>query len=216
MKTLTRSRILLATLGLTLAVGLVPMLPAVWDGIGGSAGRGDNPVVGSLPCVVDPRLDDLFWIPNGFPEPPAPFLSGLPPVAAVMGNTNLSGTLLGAAGQPYGFLDDYENWSHLGMVKRTVLTMDRASVAASQVAMWQFLPAGFIGGEVEFILDGTLTVTPIVGQLLPIQLMEIANLPVSVGTATITFLPNAANLSLSEIRVQVSFHNGTLNIQYQP
>ena len=216
MKFSSRSHILPAALGLTLMAGLVPMLPAVWDGHGESIGRGDNPVVGSLPCIVDSRLDDLFWIPNGFPEPPSRLLAGLPPVAAVMGNENLVGSLLGAAGAPYGILDDYEHWDHLGMVNRALLTMDRVSVASGQVSMWQFLPAGYIGGEMEFVLDGIITETPISGQLFPVQLSEIASLPSQVGTATVTFSPNVSNTSLSEIRVQVSFHNRILNIQYLP
>jgi len=180
-----------------------------------SNGRGDNPVVGSLPCVVDLRLDDLFWLPNGLPAPPPGALVGVPPIIGFTGTKEMAGVLLGAQGEPYGIVDDFEQWSTLGLVNQASVTLDRGAASRDEVSMWQYLPAGYLGGTLTFNLSGSITSQAIVSQLNPIQLREVAMLPGVVGAASMTFEPPIGS-RLDTIIVNMPFYQGAVNVQYLP
>ena len=151
MKNLNKKvRTLLSAIALGLIVGVAPVLYGSDKGFGGDAGRGDNPVIGSLPCIVDPRLDALFWVPNGMPQAPGGFYAGLPAVGALMSSDEFEDTLFAVTGEPFGFINDFEHWTSLGFVNEAHTSVNRSDLASAKVVMWQYLPKGYLGGEMLF------------------------------------------------------------------
>jgi hypothetical protein len=212
----SNTRILLSSLALGLLAGVAPVLYGGDDGLSGGFGRGDNPVIGSLPCIVDPRIDDLFWIPNGLPKPPGGFFAGLPAVGALISGAEFEDALLAVSGDPYGFINGYEHWTVLGFVRSAQVSINRSDLASSRVRMWQFLPKGYLGGEMRFEMPGYTTVSSIGSQNMLVQLTEVAGLPDAVGVARVVFSPNAYNQALCDITILIPFHFGTVSIKYQP
>ncbi len=189
-----------------------------WGDLGSSGkGRGDNPVVGSLPCIADPRLDDLFWLPNGLPKPPTGFTAGLPPVFGLMSDSaEMEGILFNAAGDPFGYVDQAENWTNLGLVKRARVSLDRNQVGQGNGSFWQFLPKGYLGGTLSVEMGGLTSTYPITTQLYPVSLTEFALSPFNMGRVTYTFSAPPASYSMADVTVDVLLFMGTLNIAYRP
>ena len=111
-------------------------------------GRGDNPVVGSLPCVVDDDLDLKFFNWMGMQTPPPGFIQYYEPTLAFVGGSNLESYIVDAQGTPNGMVNASSNWTAIGSILQMQVVSDRvAATKMFDVVIW--VPDQFIGGGVQ-------------------------------------------------------------------
>lgn len=204
-------------IGLALVLGLALTLAPVVRSSGGTSGtgRGDNPVVGSLPCIVDPTgLDSRFWIPLGLPGPPSQVSSGLP-MLGLIGPPMLGNSVLDAGGTPYGWVNRQTGWTAFGLTQTGYATVSRVTVATSAVVAWQWVPTGYLGGKVIVQGPSGTTGFPIATQSFPLSLAELALLAGN-PSATVTIEPPAANAALGKRIIRISTTPGAVRVQYEP
>jgi hypothetical protein len=205
-------------LGLALATGLAAAPPLLGGGgglNGGSVDRGDNPVVGSLPCMVDPQLLDLFWVPFNRTKPGDYLLRSAPPVLGVIGSSELEYELLDAYGANYGFVDAEHEWACLGLVDQGTVVLDRWLVAGGMTQLWQFLPPGYVGGNLRVAGPNGQVDKPILSNDTPIALANYAAMPEVSAIVELTFSP-PRHSSLAVRKVRISMQGGLLLIDYRP
>ncbi len=206
-------------LGVALVTGLVAVPPVV-GGSGGFNGensfdRGDNPVVGSLPCMVDPDLLDLFWVPFHSPKPSSFDLLGYPATLGVIGTPELEYELVDAFGAGNGYIDRRTGWACLGLVESAVVVLDRPTVADGSTDLWHFLPEGYLGGNIHVVSPYGEVDQPIIAQNVPIPLIAYANYPEFIGQVTLTMSPPPES-SLEAKVIQVDLQGAQLLISYRP
>lgn len=114
--------------------------------------RGENPVVGSLPCMVDDNLDIIFWDGMGEEEPG--FLPAAYPATLALCSDDIRGDVLDAWGEPYGRLNDRWDWRCLGLQKEARVTAPSALFETGAMSSWFWVPPGYHGGELK--MDGPL------------------------------------------------------------
>ena len=107
--------------------------------------RGENPVVGSLPCLVNDNLDLIFW--EGMHEPDPGFLPASHPVTLGLCSDDIRGDVIHADGEPFGLLNDRWDWRALGLTKRGRVTSESWKIANGSVTAWLWAPPGYHGGE---------------------------------------------------------------------
>ncbi|MBC8327275.1 MAG: hypothetical protein ISR76_00650 [Planctomycetes bacterium] len=207
-------------LGAALVTGLVAAPPLVGGGGGGfnngnSLDRGDNPVVGSLPCMVDPDLLDRFWVPFQAPKPGSLELLGVPATLGVIGTPELALELLDAFGAGTGFIDRPAGWACLGLVEDAVVILDRYLVADGTTDLWQYLPDGYLGGNVHVSSSAGEVDQPILSQNVGIPLTAYANYPEVFGRITLTIDPPAGSALDTKV-VLIELEGAMLFIQYLP
>lgn len=144
-----RSRLIWVAVALLIGLAVFAAAPlGVFAGgsSGSQEGGGDNPVVGSLPCAVDPDMDLKFWqalgrSPNtGIILRPVPTLSFAGPILpraiadawGAAGSVNAGGSC----------------WSLLGLMQVGGMTTTRSYVLTSQALLWTWLPHNLVGGRI--------------------------------------------------------------------
>ncbi len=222
MKRTSFLRLLLVALPLLLALGAGGRLYADGEGSlgGGSNGdlpdRGDNPVVGSLPCIVDPRLDGLFWIPYGTGKPDSAILDGIPAILGLVGPPEGRGLLLDAWGTPNGVVGESDDWTTFGLVLDGTVVLDRSAVANQLGSLWLFVPEGYDNGSISVTTGGTTRTQPLLEDLLDLDLASYALSPDLYGGACVVVTPSIQNAALPKLTVQISWQPGVISYQYLP
>lgn len=113
----------------------------------GNGDRGENPVVGSLPCLIDDNLDLLFW--EGMNEPQPGFQPYGYPVTLGLCSDDLQDDVLDANGQPFGYLNDRWDWRALGLRHQAKIWIDSSAIASGAFTGWLWAPKEYHGGEIE-------------------------------------------------------------------
>jgi len=108
--------------------------------------RGENPVVGSLPCMVDDSIDLIFW--EGMNEPDPGFLPAAYPVTLGLCSDDLRGDIEDARGIPYGRLNDRWDWRGLGLQKQARVIVPSWKIANGDFTAWVWAPPAYLGGEI--------------------------------------------------------------------
>lgn len=212
----TRDLLLGIVLAAVVALAVPPLASGTGGGFGGSSfDRGDNPVVGSLPCIVDPALLDLFWVPFDRPQPDPFLLQASPPTLGLIGTPELAVELLDAYGSGFGYLDAEGGWRCLGLVDQATVVLDRWVVAGGTTDLWQFLPSGYLGGNLRIDTGSSVVNRPILAQDIPIALQTYASYPDAVGQVRLTFSPPAGS-ALTPRTVEVDLQGGLLLVRYRP
>ncbi|MCH2100380.1 MAG: hypothetical protein MK209_00435 [Planctomycetes bacterium] len=140
------AQILLAlSMVLGLSVGTVTSLIG-GEPQNGHGDRGENPVVGSLPCMVDGNMDLLFWEGMGKPDPG--FLPAAYPVNLGLCGYDLREDIEDAIGLPYGRLDDRWDWRGLGLQEQARVIVPSWKFADGDVTAWIWAPPEYLGGEI--------------------------------------------------------------------
>ncbi|MDA1261031.1 MAG: hypothetical protein O3A20_10475 [Planctomycetota bacterium] len=133
--------------GLLVFTAAPSLLVAAGDsGQGQSEGGNDNPVVGSLPCAVDPDMDLKFFKALGMPPQSGTIMRPLPTLA--LAGANLPGHVLNAWGNAGSVNGGIGRWSLLGLMEAGAMVTTRTAVKTGQVSMWNWLPASAINGRV--------------------------------------------------------------------
>lgn len=201
---------------LAFAVGavlaLAPLAPSV-DGYNNGNNRGDNPVVGSLPCQVnDPRMYYAMY----------PFLgsgcgynlSGTPPTFTLMGEPDLGGAVLTAEGDPYGGLNAPSSWTCFSLSTNSTVVLNRYAVACGRVTAWEWVPPGYVGGHMVVQGPSESSIVPIFTQFFPISLIEAAAAS-GPASMSVTIHPPARNSALGTRSIKATATQNSLRVQHQ-
>lgn len=143
--------------------------------------HGDNPVVGSLPCYVEPELDLMFG---------GNATSGMFPVStlAMLGGTDLSAQIFNADGVPYGLVNrgGLGMFTKLGLVNSGSITVNRSDATKGFMQLRQWVPDAYIGGTISMVSSIGNPSRTILDNDLDLPLMMMAAAPGPVADARVT------------------------------
>ncbi len=178
---------------------------------------GDNPVVGSLPCIADPSMDAMFWLALGLSDRNETLLAGQPPVVSVLGN-DTEEHILDAWGTPLGRTNGPEgDWNAFGLANEGTVVLARSAITGGEIELWQWVPEGYIGGEwtVSHALGSETHSTA--SDLFELPLLELSVSPPSVlGVATLTIAPAPGNEALPVLTLRIQVVSGTVVVEFEP
>jgi hypothetical protein len=176
-------------------------------------GRGDNPVVGSLPCAVDEDelgLKFFKWIGGSM----SGSIDFQLPTIAMVGGSDLENYIVDLNGTPDGLVNRTSGFTAVGSVQQMTLTADRsaATVQDYRVALW--LPDGLLGSDVEMTSTlGTFTWTASTNAfVLPVGMLASAPGPIQSGTITVTPVGDSAAV----LQVTIDVIAGMVLVDFQP
>lgn len=146
--TVNRSRTIWIAVAILIGLALLTAGPALWasGSNSGAEGGGDNPVVGSLPCVVDPDMDLKFFKALGKPWQGGTILRPQPTLA--LAGLNLPRYVSNAWGAGGSVNSGGSTWSLLGLMQMGGMVAGRSAVLTSQASAWTWLPASYLGGRI--------------------------------------------------------------------
>lgn len=150
MNTSSRSRLIwiaAAILAGLLFFAVAPnLLIAGGSGQGSAEGGNDNPVVGSLPCAVDPDMDLKFFKALGKPPQSGTIMRPLPTLA--LAGNGLASQILDAWGSAGSINASGSSWSLLGLMTNGGMVTSRTAARSGAASLWNWLPASALGGRV--------------------------------------------------------------------
>ncbi len=164
-------------------------------------GRGDNPVVGSLPCVVDDDLDLKFFNWMGMQTPPPGAIQYYEPTLAFVGGPDLETHIVDAQGTPDGMVNASSSWTAIGSVLQMQVVADRNAASKSfDVVMW--VPDQYIGGSVQMssTIGGSSFV--LAGHAFSLPVAALAGTPGMIVSGTLT-VTSADGLETCSVQVDV-------------
>lgn len=182
-------------------------------GTEGSSEGGDNPVVGSLPCVVDPTLDLKFF--QGANNATA---GPLAPVLGLVGS-QLCTEVETASGTPNGRVNR-GGGAHtiLGLTKSGTIVVGRDYLSSAGTSLSQWVPDRFQGGTVTTTGSFGYSKTMIVGNLAHLPVGSMAASPAVVGDVWFTIQPPPApgGEASPPLLVHLVFFGNLATISYMP
>lgn len=202
---------------MALALALGPSLvlaPVAFSGEGTSgANRGDGPVVGSLPCMVDPSgLDSRYYLALGLSGPPVRDVTG-PPMLGFIGPPALGNSVIEANGTPYGWVNRGVGWTVFSLTENGYALFPRVTIATAAVTCWQWVPLGYVGGTLTIQRPNGTERYAITAQAFPLNLAEVA-LAAGSPSAVMTIAPPDGNSALGQRVVRVTSTPATIRVEY--
>ncbi len=146
-KQLMKPALLVALLGgMSLLATSNMLVSQQGDSRTGGDDHGDNPVVGSLPCYVEPELDLMFGGNATSAMFPVPTL-------AMIGGTDLSDQIFNADGVPCGLVNrgGLGMFTKLGLVNSGSITVTRSDALKGFMQLRQWLPDAYNGGTISMV-----------------------------------------------------------------
>jgi len=178
----------------------------------GTSDGGDNPVVGSLPCAVDPTLDLKFYQSANNAH------AGVPvPVMGLIG-ASLDTQILDALGTPTGFVNRSGGYTIFGMVQNGTAIVSRANLRNGVIDLAQWVPDSFLGGCVTSLGSLGSGKIDITGNVVTLPIMGVAASPLLTADVWYVIAPPPAQSgqSVPPLRVHVVIANGLATISYLP
>lgn len=177
--------------------------------------RGDNPVIGSLPCAAAPQMEWMFW--EGLDNKnPGTSSSGYSPMLAMTGE-DLVADILTANGDPYGSVNRYENWTAVGSINYARFVLDRYAVHDEDIRVWHWVPNEYRGGLIEVFSPFGDASFESSADAFEVPVSMISDMSgVSTTSTGITFWPNGANAHLGRMKLQVDMINEVVVLTYIP
>ncbi len=165
--------------------------------------RGDNPVVGSLPCYEDDSLDLMFWRALGHSEPNVQVFAHRPTLGFV-GSYDLGSRVVAADGTPFGIVNRNFGFDVFAVERQAVAEFWLSDVASGEISMWQWLPREYFGAKLmiegpNFQYEGAITAP---STKLPIQEL-LAAVP-NMARTRVLIVPNAMNAGARPIEMYIS------------
>ena len=185
------------------------------DGRWGDGDRGDNPVIGSLPCAAAPQMEWMFW--EGLDNENIGTSSyGYAPMVAMTGE-DLASDILTANGEPYGNVNRYENWNAAGSTRYARFILDRYAVKDEDIRVWHWVPNEYRGGLIEVFSPFGNTTFESSADAFEVPVSMISDMSgVSTTSTAFTFWPNGANAHLGRMKLQVNMINEVVVLTYIP
>ena len=188
--------------------------PVVGGQSEGDLDRGENPVVDSLPCRIDPTLDLIFWEGQGLEDPG--FMPAFYPATIGICGSDLENDIVDADGEPYGVIDDGYDWGSMGLQKVGWIQIPRHRVVNGALSAWVWTPSGYIGGELclnSTVVDGKAALSQ---NAVEVPISALAQMVPS-GNGTVAFYmevtPPAHRTDLPVIEYQVVINQYVVRIQ---
>lgn len=174
-------------------------------------GRGDNPVVGSLPCRKTDDLDLKFFNWLGISRPPGA-IQVHEPTLAFAGGPDLAYHILDAQGDPTGMVNASVNWTAFGSTNAMQVVTSRAS-AGKDYALAAWVPDRFVGGTVQTVSSLGTSSHVIQSRTLGVPVGALAAMPgpVASGTLTVTSLDGSESFT-----VQIDVIATLVTVDFQP
>ena len=199
--------LLVALLGGMSLLATSPMLVSQQGGArnGGTGDHGDNPVVGSLPCAIDPDLDLIF---GGNAEA----IIAPQPILGMVGGVNLSNQILDADGTPYGQVNRGSGFTIMGLVNDGFISVSRSDAAKAFMLLEQWLPDAYIGGTISMASTIGNPSRTINNNLIDLPMLMVAAAPGPVVNAVITI--EGPSLMQPVLTVNISAVGNLLTVSY--
>ncbi|HEX9794947.1 MAG TPA: hypothetical protein VGC54_13275 [Planctomycetota bacterium] len=201
-------------------MGLVFALPFAWSlgvlGAGEDPNKGDRGgpvVVGGLPCMVEPALNDMFWAALGGPDVGSQ--SGWVHTAALIGPPDMAGVLLDAWGTPYGRVNARTGYRAFGLVHEGTMVLSRSAMKIGVAELWYWVPAEYFGGDLVVQSSMSTTTYPIISNAFPVPIRGIAQMP-GLAVGNVTVLPNAQNEQLPPLRAKITASGTAVLFEKRP
>lgn len=200
--------LLAALLGGMFLLATTPLLISSQGSVenGGTGDHGDNPVVGSLPCVINPDLDLMFGGGSS--------VASLVPVLGMLGGPDLSSQILDANGTPYGFVNRSGLYTAVGLAHDGFICVSRSDARKAFMWLQQWLPNDYLGGTATLnstVGNSSRSITANVVNL-PLMLIAASPSPVSNGVVTIQSVNNVA----PDLVINISAVGNLLTVSYAP
>lgn len=183
------------------------------NGGDGEGDRGDDPLVGSLPSLVSPDPDIMFWLPLGGTWQDPNNVQDQRVTLGFIGESELNGNLLDAEGDPYGKVNAREDWDCFGLTNNGFVWLARGPALSTEPDLWLWVPKGFLGGNIHFETPLGNSDTTILGNTFQLPLAQVAAQPVG-SMATVTVTPHPINQSLGEKEIVFVVHPTTIEVIY--
>lgn len=209
-KQLMKPALLVALLGgMSLLATSNMLVSQQGDSRTGGDDHGDNPVVGSLPCYVEPELDLMF----GGNSTSAMFPSA---TLAMVGGTDLSNQIFDADGVPYGLVNrgGFGLFTKFGLVNPGTMTIGRSDAIKGFMQLRQWVPDSYIGGSISMVSSIGCPSRAIIGNDIELPLMIIAAAPGPFADARITI--KSPSGSQPNLVVYISVVGELLTVSYVP
>ena len=176
---------------------------------GGTGDHGDNPVVGSLPCLVDPELDLMFG---------GNATSGMFPTATLglTGSTALSSQVLDADGVPFGLVNrgGFGIFTIFGLVNNGSVTVSRLDASKGFMQLRQWVPDSYIGGTISMASTVGNPSRTIAGNVIELPMIMVASAPGPFVDARITI--KSPNSTMPNLVVYITAVGDLLSVTYAP
>jgi|FLOH01.1.fsa_nt_gi hypothetical protein len=173
---------------------------------GGTGDHGDNPVVGSLPCAINPELDLMFGAGSSG--------NSLVAVLGMLGGQDLSNQILDANGTPYGMLNRGGLYTTVGLVHDGFIQVARADARKAFMWLQQWLPNDYLGGTATLtstIGNNSRSITTNVINL-PLMMIAASPAPVANGVVRIQSVNNVAPVLV----INISAVGNLVTVSYTP
>jgi len=176
-------------------------------------GRGDNPVVGSLPCAVDEDelgLKFFKWIGGSMTGS----IDYQLPTIAMVGGADLDNYIVDLNGTPDGLVNRASGFTAVGSVQQMSLVADRSAATVHDYRVVLWLPDSLLGSAVEMNSTvGTFTWTASTNAFaLPVG--TLASAPGPIQSGTITVAPPGDSAVALQITIDVVA--GMVLVDFQP
>lgn len=147
-----RSRLIWIAVAILAGLALLTAGSTLWaSGDSGSSaeGGGDNPVVGSLPCVVDPDMDLKFFKALGRSPSSGTIVRPRPTLA--LAGASLPRYVTNAWGNGGSVNRGGSSWSLLGLLQTGGMVTTRGAVLTGAASVWNWLPPSYLGGRITMV-----------------------------------------------------------------
>ncbi len=173
-------------------------------------GGGDNPVVGSLPCAVDPDMDLKFWKALGGGAKSGTIMRPVPTLSCA--GANLSSYVPDAWGCAGSVNGGGASWSLLGLMQQGGMVTTRAAVLTGQVSLWNWLPASYFGGRVIMACPNSAWNLSITESCFALPLAQLCASILPVVDATFTV--SGANASVAVVKYRVLIVGDVVTVSF--
>jgi hypothetical protein len=209
-KQLMKPALLVALLGgMSLLATSNMLVSQQGDSRTGDGDHGDNPVVGSLPCYVEPELDLMFGGNAASAMFPVPTL-------AMVGSTDLSNQIFDADGVPYGLVNrgGLGMFTILGLENPGTITVSRSDAAKAYMQLRQWVPDAYIGGSITMVSSIGNPSRMVIGNNVDLPITMIAGAPGPLADARITIKGPTSNEP--SLVIYISAVGDLLTVTYVP
>lgn len=211
--TINRSRTIWIAVAILIGLALLTAGPALWasGSNSGAEGGGDNPVVGSLPCVVDPDMDLKFFKALGRPWQGGTIVKQQPTLA--LAGLNLPRYVSNAWGAGGSVNSGGSTWSLLGLMQMGGMVTSRSAVLTSQASAWTWLPAGYIGGRITMLSSVGSWNAAVSENCMALPVAWLCSVPLQLAVDA-TFVITGPNPSVPVVKYRVTVVGDAVAVQF--
>lgn len=210
---INRTRLIWIAVAILVGLAFFTAVPMLWaSGSGSNAeGGGDNPVVGSLPCVVDPDMNLKFFKALGRPYQGGMIMRPLPTLA--LAGLNLPRHVSNAWGAGGSVNSGGSSWSLLGLMQTGGMVTSRGAILSGAASSWTWLPASYLGGRITMVSTIGSWTAPVTEACMALPLVWLSSLPL-LPAVDATFTVASINAGVPPVRYRVTIIADVVTVQF--